>query len=211
MIETVITSLLAFAATNIDDIFILMMLFLQRNTLLQNHNIVAGQVFGMMALIVISLAGMIAGRLLPREFIGLLGLFPVYLGLKSLYIFLTGKEDDEDDQLLVDRAKPNWFHRIFSPATLYVSAITIANGSDNIGVYIPLFTVQSGFHLAIMIMMFLMMTYGLIILSDYLTKHPLIASALQKTNRVIFPLVLIGLGVYILFECNTIQWITSLI
>jgi cadmium resistance protein CadD (predicted permease) len=92
--------------------------------------------------------------------------------------------------------------QIISPAALSVSAITIANGGDNIGIYIPLFSTLGYQQLVMMIGIFLLLTYGWLRLAQYLTSHPAIASTLKKINRYLFPIVLIGLGVYIFIESN---------
>ncbi|WP_227935396.1 cadmium resistance transporter [Alkalihalobacillus deserti] len=51
----VVSETIAFASTNLDDIFILMMLFSQRNFKFRNHHIVIGQYLGIAILTILSI------------------------------------------------------------------------------------------------------------------------------------------------------------
>jgi cadmium resistance protein CadD (predicted permease) len=206
MIETIVTSILAFISTNIDDIFILMMLFTQQSASFNKKHIIAGQFIGIIALITLSMAGVLIGILFPPAYLGLLGLFPIYLGMKQLYQNFLKKHDGTADKIVIPSDPKNssaFFVNIFSPATLSVSAITIANGGDNIGIYIPLFSMLGSQQLIMMIGIFLCCTYCWLRLAQYLTSHPRIASTLKKKNLYLFPIVLIALGIYIFIESNT--------
>lgn len=80
--ELIITAVLAFASTNIDDIFILMLFFASNRY--QSKAVITGQFLGIGALIAISFTGSFAHLLIDRAYIGLLGLLPVFLGIKAL-------------------------------------------------------------------------------------------------------------------------------
>src|SRR5688572_26253502 len=82
MIQTIITSMLAFASTNVDDIFILMLFFGSRAN--KPSTIFAGQYLGIGALLIISLVGAVIGNFVDQRYIGLLGLFPIYLAIKQV-------------------------------------------------------------------------------------------------------------------------------
>jgi cadmium resistance protein CadD (predicted permease) len=205
MIETIVTSILAFVSTNIDDIFILMMLFTQQSASFRKNHIIAGQFIGIIALIVLSVSGMVIGILFPSQYIGLLGVFPIYLGLKQLYQNFIKRAHKEDSEVVIlnDRKSSSTFlSQMISPAALSVSAITIANGGDNIGIYIPLFATLSYQQLVMMVGIFLLLTYCWLRLAQYLTSHPVITNTLKKINPYLFPIILIGLGVYIFVESN---------
>jgi cadmium resistance protein CadD (predicted permease) len=92
MIETVITAVLAFASTNVDDLFILMMLFTVTSQSFRPHHILSGQYLGIITLIAISVIGSLIGIVIPKVYIGLLGFFPIYLGIRKFF----SKDDDSD-------------------------------------------------------------------------------------------------------------------
>ena len=77
--------------------------------------------------------------------------------------------------------------------------MTFSNGGDNIGIYTPLFAKYSSAGEVIFIsLIFMIMTGFWCVAAYYLVRHPLIASRIKKTGHIIFPCVLIGLGIYIL-------------
>ncbi|MEG4320077.1 MULTISPECIES: cadmium resistance transporter [unclassified Microcoleus] len=83
----------SFAATNIDDIAILMLCFAQVNSSFRPRHIVAGQYLGFAALIVASWPGFFGGLIVPRAWIGLLGLVPIALGISHL----LNRENDRNE------------------------------------------------------------------------------------------------------------------
>jgi cadmium resistance protein CadD (predicted permease) len=83
--------------------------------------------------------------------------------------------------------------------------VTIANGSDNIGIYIPLFATLIMPQKAIMIFIFFVMVAVWCFIAKYLSKHPTIARTIDRYGHIITPIVLIALGIYILIESKTFQ------
>ena len=75
--ETILTSIIAFASTNIDDLFILTLFFGDKRY--KPLDIYLGQYLGIIVLIAISVSGSLIGNFIDSKYIGLLGLFPIYL------------------------------------------------------------------------------------------------------------------------------------
>lgn len=199
MIETVITAVLAFASTNVDDLFILMMLFTVTSQSFRPHHILSGQYLGIITLIAISVIGSLIGIVIPKVYIGLLGFFPIYLGIRKFF----SKDDDSDSSPVVSPDKKYVLASIISPATLSIASITIANGADNIGIYIPLFVNLTATNLVFTICIFLMMVFVWVKIAEYLVQHPRLKNTLARYNHVLFPCILIGLGIYILIESKS--------
>lgn len=193
--EIFLTSLLAFVSTNIDDIFILTLFYGNRKY--NDGDILAGQLTGITFLISISLVGSLAGLFISDAYIGLLGLFPVYLGLKGIWDLLAKKAGDPrrlDEQSGSRNSK-----------MLAVAGVTIANGGDNIGIYVPLFATLSWLHKIIMIAIFLAMTFIWCVTAKYLTSHPYVSKQIHKYGHMVTPFVLVFIGIYILYESNSFQ------
>jgi hypothetical protein len=72
----------AFVATNIDDIVVLMVFSSSSNNF-QAQNIVIGQYLGIGSLIAISSLGSLIALVVPSYVIGLMGLLPIAMALKS--------------------------------------------------------------------------------------------------------------------------------
>lgn len=83
MISTVITAFVSFVSTNIDDIFVLMLFFTQINNVKKRRHIIIGQYLGIGVLTTISIIGALGVSVIPHEYVGLLGLLPIYLGIKE--------------------------------------------------------------------------------------------------------------------------------
>src|SRR5262250_3137088 len=75
-------AIVAFAATNLDDILVLTFFFAQKN--LQIWRVVLGQYLGIAGLILFSLVGFFASLIIPYKWIALLGLIPIAIGIRKL-------------------------------------------------------------------------------------------------------------------------------
>jgi cadmium resistance transport/sequestration family protein len=189
--EIVLTSILAFAATNIDDLFILTLFF--GNKKYSSSTVFSGQLTGIGILILISLAGSVIGNFINVQYVGLLGLFPIYLGIKQLLSLRSAEKEDAETTPAVRSGS----------LLLSIAFITIANGGDNIGIYIPLFVSLSSLDKTIMIAIFFLMTVLWCMIARYLAAHPILEKAIQRYGHIVTPIVLCLLGVYILVESNS--------
>ncbi len=88
--------------------------------------------------------------------------------------------------------------RSISVAT--VAAVTFANGGDNIGVYVPVFLTVGPAAVAAYTVVFLALVSVLVLAARYIATRRPIAELLERWEHVLFPLVLIVLGVVILIE-----------
>lgn len=184
--EIVFTSIIAFASTNIDDLFILT-LFLG-DSRYQRSDVYLGQYLGMIVLIAVSVTGSLAGNFVDPRYVGLLGLFPIYLGLKQFIGLMKRRSEGETQQ-----EKTN-----YNTGLLGIATVTIANGGDNIGTYVPLFATLTTWDKLIMVMLFLLMVSAWLAMAKYLTTHPILASAISRYGHIITPIVLFLLGIFIL-------------
>lgn len=195
------TGITAFFATNLDDILILLLFFTQINAEFRRRHIVAGQYLGFLGLILASLPGFFGGRLFSHDWIGLLGVVPIFIGINRL---LNGDEDGEEgtDVSLENVSSSN---RILSPQTYSVAAITFANGGDNIGIYLPLFASSSWESLVIILSEFFLLVGVWCYAAYRLTKIKAIAETLTRYGNLLIPYVLMGLGILILIDCHTLE------
>jgi cadmium resistance protein CadD (predicted permease) len=197
MIETVLTSIVAFGATNIDDIFILTLLYGSRKY--SHSQIFVGQLSGIFALVGLSLAISSLDAIVDPRIIGWIGLFPIYLGIRQI-IELFQKRDDERSQ----EVRP-----ASSIAILSIALITIANGGDNVGVYVPLFVTLTGVEKIQLCLIFAVMVYIWCFIARYLADHPLLRNSLDKYAHRVVPIVLVAIGVFVLIESNALTFLQS--
>lgn len=205
IVTAIITGAATFTATNVDDIFILMLFFSQTNTSFRRRHIVAGQYLGFSVLVAISLLGFFGSLIVPRAWIGLLGLLPIILGINK---FLRRNKNSEPlvvNNLDNPTPKSSVLASLFSRQTYTVAAVTCANGGDNIGIYTPLFASSNPVQLGVLIGIFFLLVGVWCYAGFSLTRHPLIAAMLARYGQVLVPFVLVGLGIYIMVESGTLS------
>lgn len=196
----------AFVATNLDDIVVLMVFFAQVNAKLRPWQIVTGQYLGFGVLLLLSLPGYFGGRLVPPHWIGLLGLVPLGIGLKML--FFPSNEAEEAVQVLESGASKRLqrFITFIPPQILQVGAITVANGGDNLGIYVPLFASKDLAGLLTILATFLILVGVWCYVAWRLVKQPMVGRVLGEYGDRLIPWVLMALGCYILFESGTVAY-----
>lgn len=215
ILGSIVSAVAAFAATNIDDIFLLMLYFSRANNdPRREREIILGQYLGFFVLVFISVLGYLGSLLFPRQYVGLLGFFPIVFGIRELLELSKGKDTEE---LTVDEAnakgQQNTRHgiggsRLFrwlNPQVGSIAAVTIANGSDNIAVYSPLFAAGDASSMIIMIAVFLVMVRLWCLVADWLAENPVTAGPLRRYGRLLMPFVLIGIGLLILVESEAVR------
>lgn len=201
---TILSALGSFIVTNIDDIFVLMLLFSQASSQAKASNgrtvkgnriypkdIVIGQYLGFALLVLISLLATFGVTLIPDQWVGLLGLIPIYLGVK---LFIKGEDEDEGAIL----SSLNKFNKFY----LSVAFITFANGGDNIGIYVPFFSTLNNNQLVITVVTFFIMVAVWCLIGYRLARFRYVSETLEKYGRWVIPIVFIGLGFYIMAENN---------
>ena len=194
MIQNVVTSIILYSGTAVDLLIILMLFFAKRKSRKDIINIYLGQFLGSVSLILLSLLFAFVLNYIPsKEILGLLGLIPIFLGLKVL---LLGDSDGE--AIAKDGLRKDNKNLIF-----LVAMITFAScGADNIGVFVPYFTTLNLANLIVTLLIFLVMIYLLVFSAQKLAQVPSVGETLEKYSRWFIAVVYLGLGIYILIENN---------
>jgi cadmium resistance protein CadD (predicted permease) len=199
--EVIGVGIAAFVATNIDDLFILMVFFANRS--FPTSQIILGQYAGMGLLLGVSLVGSLIALILPQNLIALFGFVPIAIGIKEL-LELRKKDDDDDDKLTKQVSKSRW--RTYLPF-LVVAAITFSGGEE-IGIYTSIFVTYNGLSEIITIFSVVMVLTGVWCgLAAYLVNHSFLADRFRRVAGKVLPFVLIGLGLYILVEAFLVPYL----
>ena len=205
LVTAITTGLAAFTATNIDDLVILTLFFSQVNKTFRSRHIYIGQYLGFTALVLASMTGFFGGLVVPPNWIGLLGLMPIATGLSRL----LNKESDSEVESETVVAEKSAIACFISPQTYSVAAVTIANGSDNIGIYMPLFANSTWESLLIILGIFFSLVGVWCYAAYTLTRLPAINQVITPHSSTVVPFVLIALGAYIVWESGASILITS--
>ena len=190
ILTSVLQAIGLFATTNIDDIIVLSLFFArgagQRGT---TARILAGQYLGFAGILVAAiLVTTGAGAFLPPAAIPYFGLIPLGLGLWAAWQAWRGDGDDDDEAKVAGK----------KVGVGAVAGVTFANGGDNIGVYTPVFLSVEPLAVVAYCVIFLALVAILVALARFVATRPPIAEVLERFEHILFPIVLIGLGIVIL-------------
>lgn len=203
MIQNIVTSIILYSGTAVDLLIILMLFFAKRKSRKDIINIYLEQFLGSVSLIFLSLLFAFVLNYIPsKEILGLLGLIPIFLGLKVL---LLGDSDGE--AIAKDGLRKDNKNLIF-----LVAMITFAScGADNIGVFVPYFTTLNLANLIVTLLTFLVMIYFLVFSAQKLAQVPSVGETLEKYSRWFIAVVYLGLGMYILIENNSFDMLWAVL
>ena len=182
MFEPVIVGAAAFVSTNIDDILLLALFFGQPRRSVAA--VVAGQYLGIGALVLVSVIAALAALVVPSHWLALLGLLPIGLGIRQLL-----QRQTNDANAVAPSGAGLWT----------VAGVTVANGGDNLGVYIPLFASQTS-AIPVYVVVFAIGTAVWCVFGAALVRHPAVGTLLARYGHRILPWVLIGIGGYVLSD-----------
>ena len=130
MLQSIFSAIAVYISTSIDYLFILLIIFSQSHTQKGIRHIFWGQYLGTGILVAVSLFAAYVLNFIPQDWIiGLLGLIPIFLGIRVAFV---GEEEEEEEEV-VEKLESRGTNRLFWTVAL----ITIASGGDYLGIYIP--------------------------------------------------------------------------
>jgi cadmium resistance protein CadD (predicted permease) len=187
-------AIVLFASTNVDDVFVLVGFFADRR--FRTRDTVLGQYVGIAALFSASVAASLLSLVIPRAYIGLLGVIPILIGGKKL--FELYQQRDRIEETLEHHSDAN---RNGQVAT--VALMTLANGGDNIGIYTPSFAIRSAHEITVIALVFIVMTALCCFVAHAIVNHPKLGSPIRRYGHRVTPVVLVGLGVLTLYQAGS--------
>ena len=115
-------------------------------------------------------------------------LIPLALGLWAAWQAWRDNDHDDDDAKVAGK----------NVGVLTVAAVTFANGGDNIGVYVPVFLSVGPAAVVAYCVVFLVLVAVLVVAAKFVATREPIAEVLERWEHILFPIVLIALGIFIL-------------
>ncbi|SCL71478.1 cadmium resistance transporter [Micromonospora chersina] len=173
-----------FAATNIDDIVVLTVFFVAARGTGRPRpwQIVAGQYAGIGALVGVAVVVAAGLLVVPDPWTGLLGLLPIALGVRAL---LARDGDGDEPPAAVG-------------TLLGVAGVTVANGADNIAVYVPVFRSLDPAAGLVWLLVFAALVAVWCAVAAALGGHPRVVALVGRAGHWLVPTVFIALGAIIL-------------
>jgi cadmium resistance protein CadD (predicted permease) len=186
-VPAIVTAFAMFAATNIDDAVVLVVLNVasQAGGVPRRWQIWAGQYLGFTVIVLVSFTAALGLRVVPVEWVGLLGLIPLLLGIRGLLKLVRTLRDEDPDP------------PVMATGLLSVVAVTVANGGDNIALYTPVFRIIGVADAALTLAVFAVCTALWCLAGQLAVSHQRVIEMLQRSSRWLVPVVFVVLGCYI--------------
>jgi len=188
MTGTIFAAVASFAATNLDDLMLLTLLFGVATDRREQRHILLGQGLGIAALFALSVFASGVLRLLPDWTARLLGLVPLALGVRAIFAN-TG-----DRKPGISGVPLN---------VLPIALLTISDGGDNLGVYIPLFRGMGRMELAVTAAIYAALVIAYCGIARSIASLPGIRTGIHRAQKWLVPAVFLGLGIMIICRSHT--------
>ena len=213
----IVLAVAAFAATNVDNLFVLLAFFAEARDAWRP--VVVGQYIGSMALVV--LAYVIASLMIhiPRAYVGLIGIMPILIGVGKLLELSRRANGSSGKGSEVREAQEAREVAMSSTAAVdqngalarprssiwAVATVAIANGSDNLSVYVPLFAARSHADAAATAAVFVAMIGLWCSLAKWLVSHRLLGKPINRYAHWVLPWILMLIGVSVIVGNGTLR------
>ena len=189
----------AFVGTNIDDFVVLLLLILGIPfDGIRRWQLVSGQYVGFCGLLILSGIGALALHTIANNWVGLLGIIPLALGVRGIIRVSRESSQQEKTPILAD-------------SVAAVAIITLANGGDNISVYVLLFRQLNAIDLLVTILTFLFLLGVLCAMALIVAKNVQFISKIMRGNRWLTPIVFITIGLLVLIRTGAAVHIFNLV
>lgn len=180
---------LAFASTNLDNL--LLLVGWQLGGAVPPGRLFAGYALGMAGVLVIAVLIGLVGYLFPLGYLGYLGVIPILLGLKLLVANLGRTGDGPSDAVSA------------AGSLLAVATTQVSNGVDTVLVFAPLLADSQLIFDAEIAVLFLVLVCLWFVLARVLSRHASRLPLIERLGHWLAPLVMIGVGLYILGNTAT--------
>ena len=182
----------AFVGTNIDNAVVTMAMVAAAPPA-RARRIALGQVIGFAVLVAVAAATALALFEFSTRTIGLLGLVPLALGLRGLWLLRSPEHRERTAR------------RAVGSGVLAAVFITVGAGGDNLAVYIPLFRVGGATNVVAVAVVFAL---GEVLLTMAVLRsgdHPRTRAVVARLGVVATPLLYCAIGVLVLVQAGTLS------
>jgi len=183
----------AFIGTNLDNLVLLVAMFARYAQ--QPGTVIAGYFFGMMVICLIALLLGETGEYIPLDWLGLLGVVPMTLGLMALWKLIRKPGEETPGGFAVNENRSTIFSTLASTQ--------LSNGADTIITFTVLFAESGDPADYLLVPTFLVMIGVFAGLAYYSVKRAKLGRVLSRYGQYVTPFILILVGFYILANTAT--------
>jgi cadmium resistance protein CadD (predicted permease) len=191
-----------YAAANVDDIIVLAGFYADPRV--RVRYVTVGQFIGIAILFGFCAAVSLLAAVVSARYIGLAGFAPIALGVLKLWeLSRRGPGSDQSAPSLAER------HSNALGKVLTVTAATIGNSSDAVGVWTPVMAVHSHRAIPLFGLTFAAMTGLWCFSAFWMAHHPVLGVPIRRFAHLVVPFVLLGLGVFVLDHAGSLLLIAG--
>lgn len=194
LLRIIATAAGVFAGTNVDDLIVLAVLFLSARASGKPRpwQVWVGQYTGIAALVVVSAIAALGLTIIPDQWVGLLGLVPLGLGVRGLVGAIRSRDDEEPPAPAA------------ASGLLSVVGITVANGADNISVYTPMFRTIGVTASLVTVAVFAIGVAVWCLAGSWLGSRRTVVNVIERYGHWIVPGVFMLIGAVIVIESGVL-------
>lgn len=197
--KAIMTAIVTYLATSFDEIPVLFLMYSKAKKKREGKYITLGYFAGTFLLVGIGMLGAYGLLRIPMHWlVGLIGLIPLILGIKTL---IKVEEEEQVDSIASRFRFPG----------IQMLMITFAFGVDDLGVYLPLFTTFRIRDMISTLFVFAVGTGILCIISYRLLRVDRLAAFVEKKERYVVGIIFVLIGIYVLLECGTLAHLMGLL
>lgn len=197
MLEAIFLAVTAFASTNVDHAFVLLTFF--GDSRFRSRDVIIGQYVGMTILTLAAMVIALVAYVIPYRYIGWMGLLPILVGVLLPWQAWRARKEARATEIKLGACG----------AVGAVAGVAIANGGDNVAVFVPLFAKASMPGTLVICGVFVVMVAMSGMAAHFLVRHRALSVVVRKWGRRVTPLVLICLGTYILVRSGALTALHS--
>lgn len=203
MLTTILTSIATFIATGIDEIIVLTIIFVEVKNAKDVKDVYIGQQISMIVLLLISLLAAFGFAHIPSEYVGLLGIIPLAEGIRILFD-RNYEDDDYEEKDVLQRLKK------YRSLIVSIALIAIAGGAEELSIYIPYFASLDTTNLIVSVVIFNILVPVWCTVCRKISSLKHVQNTVEKYEKILVPVVFIGLGIWVLIENGTLDLILNL-
>jgi len=158
----------------------------------RSRRIALGQVIGFLVLVAVAAAAAVLLFEFRPATVGLLGLVPLALGVRGLFMLRRA------------RGRTATERRAVGSGIIAAGLVTIASGGDNLAVYIPLFRVGGAGNLGAIAVVF---GAGEVLVSAFVLlagRQPHLRRVSARLGAIVLPILLCTVGVLVMVRAGTL-------
>lgn len=178
----------AFISTNADNLALLFTFLADRS--FSARSVIFGYALGMLGILGLSwVVGWLAD-FFPHQYVGLLGVVPIFLGVKRLYHdFAVRVSKAESVPISAKRTQ-----------IITVALADVAHGPDTVVLFSALLADNDATGQSTVTVTYLLLAVAWCFFGSYLFRHPRIRGPVQHYGHRFAPYLLIGVGLFILWN-----------